>query len=372
MPGVLIVEAMAQTGAVAVLSEEENRGKLALFAGIDDVRFKRIVEPGDELDLECASRPCAGPIGEGKATAHVGGELAARGTLTFAVERRDRHRQRRRDLDHRARLATCPSGWSRTTTSRRWSTRPTSGSASAPGSASAASPRRSEALSDLALPGRARGARPAPALEALGDRPDHRRDGHAGHDVPLDRRDPRRRARRARRRCVRPLGRLHRLHVRASRRATGWSPAASSQQGARRRRRRALEDPGLDRPLDRACSSATVRARSCSSGSRSGGFLGFELGADGAGGPHLYLPAGGSRTPASAESVEERQHFVQMNGREVFKFATRVLVCSARGRARRVRAHASTTSTSTFRTRRTCGSSTMRGRSSAFRRRRWW
>jgi 3-oxoacyl-[acyl-carrier-protein] synthase-3 len=60
-----------------------------------------------------------------------------------------------------------------------------------------------------------------------------------------------------------------------------------------------------------------------------GGFLGFELGADGSGGPQLYLPAGGSRTPASSESVAERLHFVQMNGREVFKFATRVLVSSA-------------------------------------------
>jgi 3-oxoacyl-[acyl-carrier-protein] synthase-3 len=60
-----------------------------------------------------------------------------------------------------------------------------------------------------------------------------------------------------------------------------------------------------------------------------GGFLGFELGADGSGGPQLYLPGGGSRTPASAESVAERLHFVQMNGREVFKFATRVLVSSA-------------------------------------------
>ena len=60
-----------------------------------------------------------------------------------------------------------------------------------------------------------------------------------------------------------------------------------------------------------------------------GGFLGFELGADGSGGPQLYLPAGGSRTPATAESVAAKQHFVQMNGREVFKFATRVLVSSA-------------------------------------------
>jgi 3-oxoacyl-[acyl-carrier-protein] synthase-3 len=60
-----------------------------------------------------------------------------------------------------------------------------------------------------------------------------------------------------------------------------------------------------------------------------GGFLGFELGADGAGGQQLYVPAGGSRHPASAQTVQEHQHFVKMNGREVFKFATRVLVSSA-------------------------------------------
>ena len=60
-----------------------------------------------------------------------------------------------------------------------------------------------------------------------------------------------------------------------------------------------------------------------------GGFLGFELGADGSGGPQLYLPAGGSRSPATAETVAEHKHYVQMNGREVFKFATRVLVTSA-------------------------------------------
>ena len=87
MPGVLIVEAMAQAGAVAVLSEEENRGKIAFFGGIDDVRFKRIVEPGDELELECRLERVRGPIGKGKATAKVDGKLAARGTLTFAVER---------------------------------------------------------------------------------------------------------------------------------------------------------------------------------------------------------------------------------------------------------------------------------------------
>ena len=60
-----------------------------------------------------------------------------------------------------------------------------------------------------------------------------------------------------------------------------------------------------------------------------GGFLGFELGADGSGGPQLYIPAGGSRAPASAETVAEKQHYAKMNGREVFKFATRILVDSA-------------------------------------------
>jgi 3-hydroxyacyl-[acyl-carrier-protein] dehydratase len=87
MPGVLIVEAMAQAGAVAVLFEEENRGKVAFFAGIDECRFKRVVVPGETLTLVCEIDRLRGPIGRGKATAHVGAELAARGTLTFAVER---------------------------------------------------------------------------------------------------------------------------------------------------------------------------------------------------------------------------------------------------------------------------------------------
>jgi 3-hydroxyacyl-[acyl-carrier-protein] dehydratase len=85
MPGVLMVEAMAQCGAVAVLSEEENRDKLALFAGIDDVRFKRLVRPGDELELVCELERVRGPVGRGKARATVDGELAVRGTLLFAL-----------------------------------------------------------------------------------------------------------------------------------------------------------------------------------------------------------------------------------------------------------------------------------------------
>src|SRR5919108_1103389 len=86
MPGVIMVEALAQAGAVAVLAGEENRGKLALFAGIDDVRFKRIVEPGEELTLSCEIESLRGPIGRGRAVARVGDELAVRGTLTFAAQ----------------------------------------------------------------------------------------------------------------------------------------------------------------------------------------------------------------------------------------------------------------------------------------------
>jgi 3-hydroxyacyl-[acyl-carrier-protein] dehydratase len=87
MPGVKMVEALAQCGAVAVLSQPENKGKLALFAGIDDVRFRRVVRPGDVLTLTCEVESVRGPVGRGKARATVDGELAVRGTLTFAVER---------------------------------------------------------------------------------------------------------------------------------------------------------------------------------------------------------------------------------------------------------------------------------------------
>ena len=85
LPGVVMVEALAQAGAIAALSLEENRGKLALFAGIDDVRFKRIVRPGETLDLVCEVETVRGPVGKGKVRATVGSELAVRGTLTFAV-----------------------------------------------------------------------------------------------------------------------------------------------------------------------------------------------------------------------------------------------------------------------------------------------
>jgi 3-hydroxyacyl-[acyl-carrier-protein] dehydratase len=85
MPGVLIVEALAQCGAVAMLSVPENKGKIALFAGIDKVRFKRQVVPGDTLRLECAITKTRGPVGFGEAKASVNGELAVLGELMFAI-----------------------------------------------------------------------------------------------------------------------------------------------------------------------------------------------------------------------------------------------------------------------------------------------
>jgi len=89
MPGVKMVEALAQCGAVAVLSQPENQGRLALFGGIEEVRFKRLVKPGETLDLECEVVSVRGPVGKGKVRASVGGEVAVRGTLTFAVAPKD-------------------------------------------------------------------------------------------------------------------------------------------------------------------------------------------------------------------------------------------------------------------------------------------
>ncbi len=85
MPGVLILEALAQTGAVAILSQEELKGKTAFFGGMDKVRFRKKVQPGDTLELHCEIVKQKGAIGIGKAEAYVAGELAAEAMLTFAV-----------------------------------------------------------------------------------------------------------------------------------------------------------------------------------------------------------------------------------------------------------------------------------------------
>ncbi len=86
MPGVLIVEALAQVGAVAMLSQEASKGKIAFFAGIDGFRFKREVLPGDQLRLEVEIAKVKGPIGRGTAVASVGDQTAAQGQLMFAIK----------------------------------------------------------------------------------------------------------------------------------------------------------------------------------------------------------------------------------------------------------------------------------------------
>jgi 3-hydroxyacyl-[acyl-carrier-protein] dehydratase len=88
MPGVLIVEALAQVGAVGVMALEEFRGKLALFAGIDGVRFRRQVIPGDVLRMEVEISRLKGRVGRGKGTATVNGERACEADLMFAFAER--------------------------------------------------------------------------------------------------------------------------------------------------------------------------------------------------------------------------------------------------------------------------------------------
>ena len=85
MPGVLIVEALAQTGAVAILSLPENKGKTAYFAAINSAKFKKKVIPGDVLMLETEIIKVKGPMGIGKATATVDGKVAVQAELTFAI-----------------------------------------------------------------------------------------------------------------------------------------------------------------------------------------------------------------------------------------------------------------------------------------------
>ncbi len=85
MPGVLIIEALAQVGAVAILSQPEWKGRTAYFAGIDKARFRQKVVPGDVLTLEMEIIKVKGPVGVGKAVASVNGKTVAQGELTFAI-----------------------------------------------------------------------------------------------------------------------------------------------------------------------------------------------------------------------------------------------------------------------------------------------
>lgn len=85
MPGVLIIEALAQVGAVAILSMEGNEGKIPFFGGVDSFRFRKPVVPGDTIKLEVEIDKIRGPIGKGSARALVGGDVVADGKLTFAL-----------------------------------------------------------------------------------------------------------------------------------------------------------------------------------------------------------------------------------------------------------------------------------------------
>ena len=85
MPGVLLLEALAQTGAVALLSLPENNGKIALFGGVNKARFKRQVIPGDVVELKCELTRQEGPLGIGEAIATVGGKICVRAELLFAI-----------------------------------------------------------------------------------------------------------------------------------------------------------------------------------------------------------------------------------------------------------------------------------------------
>lgn len=86
MPGVLIVEALAQAGAIAVLGMDENKGKIGFLAGLDKCRFKREVKPGDQLKLDVEIIRVKGPIGKGKAIATVDDEIACEAEITFAIK----------------------------------------------------------------------------------------------------------------------------------------------------------------------------------------------------------------------------------------------------------------------------------------------
>ncbi len=85
MPGVLLIEALAQTGAVAILTQEENKGKIAFFGGIKNARFKKQVVPGDRVKLSCELVTMKGPLGIGRAVAAVDGKVAVTAELSFAI-----------------------------------------------------------------------------------------------------------------------------------------------------------------------------------------------------------------------------------------------------------------------------------------------
>lgn len=92
MPGVLLLEALAQTGAIALLSEPGNEGRIALFAGVKNARFKRVVRPGEVVELSCRLTKRWGPIGYGEAHARVEGETACTAEISFMLPETDKQK----------------------------------------------------------------------------------------------------------------------------------------------------------------------------------------------------------------------------------------------------------------------------------------
>ena len=202
----------------------------------------------------------------------------------------------------------------------------------APASASGGSPPTEEALSDICAARGASGAR-ARGRRRRGHRPADRRDGDAGHVVPVDGGDPRRPARRGRRGRY-DLSPAAPASCTRSRRRTGCSPRGSAPAALvvggdvlsqlidwSDRSTCVLFGDGAGRGRARAGRATAASSASSSAPTARGGL-------------ELSMPAGGSRMPATAETVANGLHFVHMNGREVFKFATRVLVSLRRGPAR--------------------------------------
>ena len=290
-----MVEALAQTCAIAVLVKPENRGKLPLFAGIDKIRFKRIVSPGDELTFVIEILGGRDRVGKGAVEARVGDALACRGDADV--------RDRMIGAANGNRVSITGLGTSvpeRVADERRararWWTRRTSGSSTRTGIHERRVAGPDEALSDFCLPPRERrwsGRACAPRISISSSSPRSRptwRSRRLPRSWPTSS-APRRRAPTTSRPGARDSSTRSRRRTRCSRR--------SRPTRARRRRRPALEGRGL---VDRATcvlfgdgAGAVVLERV-----DRGGFLGFELGADGSGGMELYLPraARGSRRRA--------------------------------------------------------------------------
>ena len=375
MPGVLMVEAMAQCGAVAVLSEEANKGKLALFAGIDDVRFKRIVRPGRRAGARLRARADARPGRQGQGARDRRTATSPSAARSPSRSRRcrlldlERRRKRAPGRHHRHRRPRTRPGDDERTTSSRWSTRRTSGSSSGPASASGGSraTTRLRATSQSRPRGR-RSSRPASSRRSStsSSSPRPRRTCSS----PRPRAIVAERARREARGGLRHARGLQRVPVRdlagvRADRRRAWHNTALvvgsetlskivdwTDRGhlhpLRRRRGRRGDRAGRSRAASSASSWASTAATAPTSASR--------------------------RAARASRRACRRSRRVatgsRMNGREVFRVATRLMVSLGRAAPGRVGRDRRRRRPLRRRTRRTSGSSTTPPSTSASRPRR--